>query len=79
MQLRGSFAMTKTSLSNAVNANRGIPTGPPTRGVCNTDVLDLQGLCDRCMGNLDLVERVLDKFEQRLPAELAELERQGHK
>ncbi len=27
------------------------------------------------MGNLDLVQRVLDKFEQRLPEELAELER----
>ena len=27
------------------------------------------------MGNLALVERVLDKFEQRLPQELAELER----
>jgi HPt (histidine-containing phosphotransfer) domain-containing protein len=39
------------------------------------DVMDLQGLYDRCMGNLDLMERVLDKFEQRLPEELAELER----
>ena len=38
-------------------------------------VLDWQALCDRCMGNLDLIARVLDKFEQRLPGELAELER----
>src|SRR5689334_5017560 len=41
----------------------------------NRDVLDLQSLHERCMGNLDLVERVLDKFETRLPEELAELER----
>jgi HPt (histidine-containing phosphotransfer) domain-containing protein len=40
----------------------------------HAEVLDLQGLCERCMGNLDLVARVLDKFEQRLPGELAELE-----
>jgi HPt (histidine-containing phosphotransfer) domain-containing protein len=40
----------------------------------DAEVLDLQGLCDRCLGNLDLVERVLNKFEQRLPGELAELE-----
>jgi len=39
------------------------------------DVMDLHGLFERCMGNLDLMERVLDKFEERLPEELAELER----
>ena len=45
------------------------------RGESHCDVLDVRGLCDRCMGNLDLVQRVLDKFESRLPEELAELER----
>jgi len=38
-------------------------------------VLNWKGLCGRCLGNLDLVQRVLEKFEQRLPQELAELER----
>lgn len=38
------------------------------------DVMDLESLYDRCMGNLELMERVLDKFEKRLPEELAELE-----
>ncbi|MGA2253257.1 MAG: Hpt domain-containing protein [Thermoguttaceae bacterium] len=66
--------MTKSSLSKTIGANHGIPTGQPMRGPSNANVLDLQGLCDRCMGNLDLVERVLEKFEQRLPKELAELE-----
>jgi HPt (histidine-containing phosphotransfer) domain-containing protein len=41
----------------------------------SSEVLDLEGLRNRCMGNLDLVQRVLDKFQQRLPEELAELER----
>ncbi len=38
------------------------------------DVMDLKALYARCMGNLNLMERVLDKFEKRLPEELAELE-----
>ncbi len=29
----------------------------------------------RCLGNIDFVQRVLEKFQQRLPEELAELER----
>jgi HPt (histidine-containing phosphotransfer) domain-containing protein len=41
---------------------------------CDPEVLDLQGLLDRCMGNLDLVQRLLEKFESWVPAELAELE-----
>jgi len=60
---------------DTMDADRGIPSGQSKRGSSNSEVLDLQGLCDRCMGNLDLVQRVLDKFEQRLPEELAELER----
>lgn len=54
-------------------------------GVCAADlmaefappplhVLDLDKLLHRCMGNIDLVQRVLTKFEHRLPDELAELE-----
>jgi HPt (histidine-containing phosphotransfer) domain-containing protein len=39
------------------------------------EVLDWQGLQTRCMGNLDFVQRVLEKFQQRLPTDLAELER----
>jgi HPt (histidine-containing phosphotransfer) domain-containing protein len=40
-----------------------------------SEVLDLEGLRTRCMGNIELVQRVLAKFRERLPAELAELER----
>jgi HPt (histidine-containing phosphotransfer) domain-containing protein len=37
-------------------------------------VVDLDGLVNRCMGNIELAQRVLEKFRQRLPEELAELE-----
>jgi HPt (histidine-containing phosphotransfer) domain-containing protein len=47
----------------------------PAQSESDGEVLDVWALCDRCMGNLDLVQRVLDKFETRLPEELAELER----
>lgn len=67
--------MLETSLFDAIDADSGIPAVQPMCGSAKSEVLDLQGLCERCMGNLDLVERVLDKFEQRLPEELAELER----
>ncbi|MGO9111475.1 MAG: Hpt domain-containing protein [Thermoguttaceae bacterium] len=60
---------------DTMDTARGIPSGQPMRAPSSAEVLDLQGLCDRCMGNLELVQRVLDKFEQRLPEELAELER----
>ena len=49
--------------------------GMSAYGESDGEVLDVWALCDRCMGNLDLVQRVLDKFETRLPEEIAELER----
>lgn len=36
---------------------------------------DLESLLNRCMGNIDLVQRVLDKFQQRLPEELDAMEK----
>src|SRR5580692_4200267 len=68
--------MTEVRRFSAMDAGRASADSITMHGPSNADVLDLQGLCDRCMGNLDLVERVLDKFEQRLPQELAELERE---
>ena len=67
--------MTEGFRFNTSDADRGIPAGQPLHGPSPAEVLDLQGLSDRCLGNLELAQRVLDKFEQRLPAELAELER----
>jgi HPt (histidine-containing phosphotransfer) domain-containing protein len=37
-------------------------------------VIDLEGLKARCLGNLNLVERVLGKFESQLDSDLAALE-----
>ncbi|MGD9128583.1 MAG: Hpt domain-containing protein [Planctomycetia bacterium] len=37
--------------------------------------LNIKELRNRCMGNIQLVERVLKKFQQQIPEQLAELER----
>jgi HPt (histidine-containing phosphotransfer) domain-containing protein len=39
------------------------------------DVIDVEALKQRCLGNLDLVRRVLKKFTSQLTCDLAELER----
>jgi HPt (histidine-containing phosphotransfer) domain-containing protein len=39
------------------------------------DVIDVEALKRRCLGNLDLVQRVLKKFATQLKSDLAELER----
>ena len=59
--------MSDSFLFKTIDTNRGIPAGRPMRSPSHAEVLDMQGLCERCLGNLDLVQRVLDKFEQRLP------------
>jgi HPt (histidine-containing phosphotransfer) domain-containing protein len=38
-------------------------------------VLDVEGLCHRCMGNIDLVQRVLKMFAERMPEEMATIEK----
>jgi len=40
----------------------------------SSDVMDVDALIERCMGNIDFVMRVLDRFQQRFPEELDELE-----
>ncbi|HVU89234.1 MAG TPA: Hpt domain-containing protein [Pirellulales bacterium] len=52
---------------------------PPTKSGASAstfddDVLDLEDLKARCLGNLDLVERVLTKFAGQLDRDLEELE-----
>jgi HPt (histidine-containing phosphotransfer) domain-containing protein len=56
------------------NPSRGVAAGQPKADSFPPEVLDWSVLCDRCLGNIDLVQRVLEKFEQQLPQELAELE-----
>ena len=64
-----------TLLPGGKDVDRRIHGCKPAAGLSDPQVLDFEGLRERCMGNLDLVQRVLEKFEQRLPEELAELER----
>jgi len=52
--------------------DRADPPGPES---CRFEAIDFEGLLERCMGNLDFVERVLERFQQRFPQQLAELER----
>ena len=37
-------------------------------------VVDVRGLLERCLGNLDLAERVLARFEERFDEDLSQLE-----
>ena len=60
------------SMPNLCSAPRVVSAGRPESA--SSAVLDLEGLRNRCLGNIDLVQRVLDKFQQPIPEELAELE-----
>lgn len=46
-----------------------------TQAVAEVPVVDLEALKRRCLGNLDLVTRVLKKFSTQLDSDLAELAR----
>lgn len=50
-------------------------TGNEQAAATTDPPFDFQGLLDRCMGNLELAERVLAKFAERFELDLAELER----
>jgi HPt (histidine-containing phosphotransfer) domain-containing protein len=64
-----------TPESNTFGADHDVPVGRQAAERCASDVLNLQELQDRCMGNIELMQRVLGKFQQRIPEELAELEK----
>ena len=61
--------------SNTCGANHDVPVCRLAAEPHASDVLNLQELQDRCMGNIELMQRVLGKFQQRIPEELAELEK----
>jgi HPt (histidine-containing phosphotransfer) domain-containing protein len=50
-----------------------IASQPSTESL-SKDMLNVEELCNRCMGSKDLVRRVLQKFQHRIPEELAEME-----
>ncbi len=47
---------------------------PGTAGESDSPVLEFDDLVERCMGNLDFVEKVLEKFEEGFPQQVEELE-----
>jgi len=60
-------------------SGNGLPADVGAQGA-EPAALDFQALCHRCMGNIELAERVLGKFQERLPDDMAGLEeslRQG--
>ncbi len=60
--------------SPASDAASGDLARRPTATPLSSGVLDLEGLRNRCMGNADLVQRVLKMFEQQFPAEMETIE-----
>jgi HPt (histidine-containing phosphotransfer) domain-containing protein len=61
--------------SNTCNAHHDVPACQQAAEPPPLEVLNLKDLYNRCMGNVNLVQRVLQKFQQRIPQELAELEK----
>jgi HPt (histidine-containing phosphotransfer) domain-containing protein len=64
-----------TANPNTSDPNPRDPADRQTAPTAASKVLDLDGLLHRCMGDIDLVQRVLEKFQQRVPEELAEIEK----
>ncbi len=63
-----------TSSPNVQNIESPDRTDPQTAGASNSQVVEFDDLVERCMGNLDFVERVLEKFQEGFPRQVAELE-----
>jgi HPt (histidine-containing phosphotransfer) domain-containing protein len=59
---------------NTDNSDSDSPLSEQAATSAASQVMDLDGLVNRCMGNIELAQRVLDKFRQRLPEDLAELD-----
>ena len=60
---------------NTTDADRDASGAPAIPARLPAEVLNLERLRARCVGNITLVQRVLEKFRQRFPHDLDELER----
>lgn len=58
---------------NTADTGRGVSTCSQAAKSPPCEALNFDELRNRCMGNLNLVHRVLSKFQKRLPEELAEM------
>ena len=50
-------------------------SGGQTVGAGDSQAIEFESLVDRCMGNLEFAERVLEMFQEQFPQQVAELER----
>ncbi len=60
-------------ISTLSDSGSGVSTGTSAAESPPCEMLNLDELRNRCMGNIDLVNRVLKKFQTRFPEELAEM------
>jgi HPt (histidine-containing phosphotransfer) domain-containing protein len=67
-------AAPRSDTSDSCDASHDVLSCGQAAGLSSSEVLNLEELRNRCMGNIQLVQRVLEKFQQRLPEELAALE-----
>lgn len=69
------------SMLDAIDSPRDDDSNPPTPSAATLEavdrpswLIDLDELLERCLGNVELVQRVLQKFAERAPAELQRLQ-----
>ena len=53
--------------SDTCDASHNVLSCGQAAGISSSEVLNLEELRHRCMGNVQLVQRLLEKFQQRLP------------
>jgi HPt (histidine-containing phosphotransfer) domain-containing protein len=59
---------------NHYDTDSNASDGEQKERIDDPDILDYDALTNRCMGNLDFVNKVLIKFHERLPIDLGEME-----
>jgi HPt (histidine-containing phosphotransfer) domain-containing protein len=64
-----------TMIPNSETAASDACSARPQAQSSNAPVIDLTALVDRCMGNLEFAERILDRFQERAEQDLEELEK----
>lgn len=67
-----SFAMTETSPIERINAEVS-PDAQAENG--EAEILDYDALIDRCLGNIELASRLLEKLQTYLPQEIENVEK----
>ena len=75
MNTQSHWSNAMTPRFDAYDARNAVIVCQPPAERPPSELLNLEELRNRCMGNIQFVQRVLKKFQQRIPEELAELEK----